>query len=109
MAEFIPEIRRHGKFQPMPLLDIAQLFGNLRADRNQRRTEGLKCGVELPLIIRQGQIASRTAGKTEKDKDGRTVLQKRIKYHRTAADLRERDRINCIANFDKFGAIGIFD
>ena len=93
----------------MPLLDLLQFFGDLRADRDQGRTLRFKRRVELPLVIGQRQIAGRTAGEAEKDQHDRAVAEQGIEHHRAAIDLRQGQGLDNIAGFDEFAAVCIFD
>src|SRR5471032_717521 len=86
------------QFEAMAGLDLDQALWHLRADRHQRHAPFTQAWVALALVIGQGDVARRAAGKTEENQHRRPVGQQQVEVQFAAFHIEQGERVQRIAH-----------
>ncbi len=82
----------------MPLPDLDESFRYLRADGDQPRAAGVHTRCQLPVVMRQGDVAGGAAGEAEEDQDQRPVRMQPVESDFSVGNVDQRRGADRIAD-----------
>src|SRR6478735_6068786 len=93
----------------MPLLDRAQTFRHLRADRDEGRAMLPKAGLQIALVIGQGEVTRRATFESEEDQHEWSALEQFARFDATTIDLGQVEWLHLVSGLYPLGRVGRVD